>query len=266
MADHLHGRFDTIKWKDGGKPTPEDVLRLAGLAKGQFTWVDEVVSIIRDLPPSNYQDISQPISTMAFSIWEGSKKTGSTEELEHSILLQRVALALRPPGHPLRHWSLNNLSAALDSRYRKTKSTEDLEECILLFKDALALRQKGHPDRHYSCYNLAGSLHNRFLKGGLVGDLDEAITLGREALSLRPEGHPRRFTAVNNQKLYLYNSFKKKGAVEDLREAIGLAEEALSICPKDHHKYATLPGSILSYKSELARARALSGDTDSDEP
>ncbi|TEB23399.1 hypothetical protein FA13DRAFT_1597493, partial [Coprinellus micaceus] len=145
-------------------------------------------------------------------------------EINRSILLNRVALALQPPGHPKRQYSLNNLAASLQQRYRKSELAGDLEECILLDSEALTLRPQGHPDRHYSCYNLANSLHHRFLKGGLVRYLNEAIALGREAIPLRPRGI-RYFEAVDNQRIYLYDRFKIKGAVEDLQEAITLAEE-----------------------------------------
>jgi tetratricopeptide (TPR) repeat protein len=244
MAEYLNDRFNTIKWKGvGRRPTPEDVLRLAALASGDFTRMEEVVSILRDLPISHYEDISKPIFDMALSDGSSFDMPGTGDALERSILLNRIALALRPSGHPERHWSLNNLSACLQQSYQKSQSAGVLEEAISLDREALALHPRGHPDRHYSCYNLANAVYDRFRRDGLIGDLEEAITLGREALLLLPEG--------NEHRLYLYNCFKIKRAVEDLQEAIALAEEALSLCPKDNHSYPVLPGWILSRKKEL---------------
>jgi hypothetical protein len=254
IAGYLNRRFSTIKWKDGGRPAPEDVLRLAALANGDFTRVEEVVSIIRDLPPVKYDDISKPIHNMARTI----PFQALDDKFDHKILLNRVALALRPPGHPERDLSLNNLSASLDKHDKKSRSAGNLEECILLHREALALRPPGHRDRHYSCYNLANSLYNRFMKEGLVGDLEEAITLGKEALSLRPEGHEYRFITVYNQRLYLYDRFEINRKVEDLQEAITLAEEALLLCPEDDSDYRRLPGWISSYKADLAQTMASS--------
>jgi hypothetical protein len=259
MAGYLNDSFDAIEWKGGGKPMPEDVLRLAAVADGSFTRMEEVVCTIRDLPPSNYGDISEPIFAMALSAWDSSKRTGMVDEVDRSILLNRVALALRPPGHPERHLSLSHLAVSLVKRYKQSKSAEDLEEAILLNSEALALRPPGHPSRHYSCSNLANSLYDRFLKDGLVDDLDEAIALGREALSLRPKGHELRFDTMNELRLYLYDRFKTKGEVEDLQEAITLAEEAARIRPTDSPYGTNLPASISYYKAKLARAVAGQG-------
>ncbi|TEB28782.1 hypothetical protein FA13DRAFT_757741 [Coprinellus micaceus] len=242
MAGCLNDRFDTIEWKDGRRPSPEDVLRLSALANGQFTQMEEVVSVIHNLPPSKHNDISKPIYNMALSI----AKPASTERLDHKIMLNRIALALRPPGHPKRHYSLNNLAFSLGSRYRKSRLVADLEELILLHRQALALRRPGHPHRYYSCHNLASSLHDRFRKDGRIGDLEEAIALGREALWLCPEGHQDRFDTVENQLIFLDDRFKVKGAVEDLQEATTLAEETLSLCPKDNQGYPMPPSWISS--------------------
>ena len=259
MAGYLHKRFSTIKWREGSRPTPEDVLRLAALANGDFTEADEVVSVIRDLPPSNYDDVSEPIFYMASSSRNRFQDSGLIGEMERSIFLDRISLALRPSGHPEQQYSLNNLGASLQWRYRRSESAADLAEAISLGREAQALRPPGHPDRHHSCYNLAGSLHDRFQNDGLVDDLEAAIALAKEAVSLRPAGHELRRYAVYNQRLYLYDLFKITGEVECLQEAIALAEEALSLYPEDDVDHLLLLGWVSTRKMELAEVMAGSG-------
>ncbi|TEB23397.1 hypothetical protein FA13DRAFT_1798042 [Coprinellus micaceus] len=211
-------------------------------------------------PISDYDDISKPIFDMALSNGSSFNMPGTGDALERSILLDRIALALRPSGHPERHWSLNNLSACLQQSYQKSQSAGVLEEAISIDREALALCLQGHPDQHYSCYNLANVVYNHFRRDGLIGNLEEAITLGREAILLLPEGNERWFAKADNQQLYLYNRFKIKCAVEDPQEAVALAEDALSLCPKDNHSYPVLPGWISSCKRELAEVMALSSE------
>ena len=260
LAGHLSNRSDTMTWKDGGRATIEDVLKVAVSADGSFIQMEEVVWVVRDLPASYYEDISKPIFAMAMSGWDSVKLSCSVEELDRTVLLDRVALGLRPSGHPKRLNALHNLGASVGERYKKSKSADDLQEAILLDRAALALRPPDDPYRYLSCYNLACSLHDRFRKDGLVGDLEEAIILGKEALSLCPEGHEDRHITVSNQRLCIYERFQIKGAVEDLREAITLAEEALVICPKDHPQYPCLPAWISSHRHQLDKIMAKSGE------
>ncbi|KZP02933.1 hypothetical protein FIBSPDRAFT_808230, partial [Athelia psychrophila] len=55
---------------------------------------------------------------------------GQTVDLEEAITHHRDALELRPPGHPDRFMSLNNLANALQIRFENTGQMVDLEEAI----------------------------------------------------------------------------------------------------------------------------------------
>ncbi|TEB23396.1 hypothetical protein FA13DRAFT_1798041 [Coprinellus micaceus] len=96
MARYLNDRFDIIEWKDGGRAPPEDVLRLAALAGGDFTRMEEVVSIIFDLPASSYDDIPNSIYNMALSI----PLDTPVDRINHKITLNRVYLWSSATGSP----------------------------------------------------------------------------------------------------------------------------------------------------------------------
>ena len=70
---------------------------------------------------------------------------GGVDNINEAILLSRDALALCPPGHPLRSPSLNNLANHLGTRYELLGGVDDLNEAVLLSRDALALCLPGHP-------------------------------------------------------------------------------------------------------------------------
>jgi hypothetical protein len=70
------------------------------------------------------------------------------EDLEEAITSHREALTLRPPGHPNRSKSLDNLaSCSVHTRYKQLGRMEDLEEVITYHREALTLCPPGHPDR-----------------------------------------------------------------------------------------------------------------------
>lgn len=77
------------------------------------------------------------------TLWIRSRQTGVVEELNEAIEYGREPLALRPPGHPNRFKSLNNISHALRAR----GLTEDMGEVIEQRRESLTLIPLGHPDR-----------------------------------------------------------------------------------------------------------------------
>ncbi|KAF8508157.1 hypothetical protein JB92DRAFT_2733340 [Gautieria morchelliformis] len=157
-----------------------------------------------------------------------------------AISLHREALELRPAPHPDRSSSLNNIAAALSTRFRQSGRQGDLEAAILLHREALELRPAPHPGRSSSLNNIATALSTRFRQqSGRYEDLEEAISLHREALELRPALHPDRSTSLNNIAAALSTRFRQSGRYEDLEEAISLHREALELRPAPHPDRST---------------------------
>ncbi|EJD03367.1 TPR-like protein [Fomitiporia mediterranea MF3/22] len=166
--------------------------------------------------------------------WKRFMRSGSWEDLEEAIKLYRVALDLRPKGHPCHSISLNRLALSLRSRFLQYGRIEDLEESVTLHRDALELRPEVHPNRPNSLNNLASSLQTRFLQYGRTEDLEEVIKLYRDALALRPEGHPDRSMSLNNLASSLQTRFLQYGRPEDLEESVRLHRDALALRPEGH--------------------------------
>ena len=162
------------------------------------------------------------------------KQGGGASYVDGAIVLDREALVLCPPGHPMRSGALTRLASRLSSRYDQLGATRDLEEAVVLNREALDLRPQGHPHRSMSLNNLAKRLSTRYDRLGAMQDLDEAFALDREALGLRPKGHPDRSMSLNNLANHLSILYKQFGAMQDLDEAIVLSREALDLRPPGH--------------------------------
>ncbi|KAF8132924.1 CHAT domain-containing protein [Boletus edulis] len=148
-------------------------------------------------------------------------------DLDEAIVLDRVALELRPQGHPDRSMSLNSLAVGLSTRYKQLGAMVDLDEAIVLDRVALELRPQGHPDRSMSLNSLAVGLSTRYNQLGAMVDLDEAIVLDREALELRPQGHPRRSMSLKNLASDLYTRLMQLRQADDKKSLFSLYAQLL---------------------------------------
>jgi len=112
-------------------------------------------------------------------------------------------LELRVAHHPERSTSLNNLAAALWTRFWKRGQQHDLDEAIFMHRQALELRVAPHPKRSISLNNLALALQRRFEQGSQQHDLDEAISLHRQAVQLQPLSHSGKSQSLHDLALAL---------------------------------------------------------------
>ncbi|KAG1868361.1 CHAT domain-containing protein [Suillus subalutaceus] len=179
-----------------------------------------------------------------------------------AIKLHRVALFLRPPGHPDRSMYLNSLAASLRERFRQRGITSDLDEAIELHRGALLLRPSGHPDRSTFLNNLASSLRDRFLQRGIMSDLDEAIERHRDALLLCSSGHPDRSMFLNNLAVSLRDRFLQRGIMSDLDEAIEHHQGTLLLCSSGHPDRSTFLNNLASSLRDRFLQRGIMSDLD----
>lgn len=130
------------------------------------------------------------------------------------VVTYREALTLRPPDHPHRFTSLNNLAYAVLTRSNQLGSFKDSEEEITLGREALTLCSPGNPDRSIFLTNLANTLVNRCQRLGSM----EAITCYLEALTFCPPGHPDRSIFLNSLTNVDFTRHKQSGSMEDLKK------------------------------------------------
>ena len=79
------------------------------------------------------------------------EQSQSNRDLEEEITAFRHGLEAVP--HPDRAKSLDNIAAALVTRYKQRGASNDLDEAISLHREALLLRPAPHPDRSVSLNN-----------------------------------------------------------------------------------------------------------------
>jgi tetratricopeptide (TPR) repeat protein len=157
---------------------------------------------------------------------------GRPEDLDQSIALHRDALSRRPPGHPQRGLSLNNLARSIGTYVMERGSRKgEIDKMISLQREALDFLPQGHEDTSMYLYNLAAKLRCRYEMKASMVDLEEAIRLGREAVALCPSGHPARASALNELAWDLTIKYKAQDNSGSLEEAICVSRESLSLCP-----------------------------------
>ena len=145
------------------------------------------------------------------------KELGRMEDPEKAIC---EALSLRPPGHPNRFASFNNLAnAVLGSWVGWRYNREVLSLSPSGYHEALGLDPPGHPDRPASLNNLASAVLTRYKQSGKMEDL-EVIAYNREALSLCPPDYPDRSRSLINLGNAPFSHYRQSGRIEDLEEMI----------------------------------------------
>ncbi|KAL0948517.1 hypothetical protein HGRIS_011077 [Hohenbuehelia grisea] len=177
---------------------------------------------------------------------DGRPREDAADELDKSIELKTAALELRPPGHPDRAESLDDLAIYFWARYRLERFCDDLEKSMELFTEALELRPPGHPDRAQSLINLAISFTDRYRLEGSRNDLEKSIELKTAALELRPPGHPDRALCLNNLANSLRDRYLLEGSRDDLEKSMELLTEALELRPPGHPDRALSLNSLAS--------------------
>ncbi|KAG2088389.1 uncharacterized protein F5147DRAFT_789540 [Suillus discolor] len=110
-------------------------------------------------------------------------KCGDIDDITRAISLYRESLTLRPPGHPGRDTTLNNLALTLKTRYDKSHVSEDLNEALDWYRESFRLRRLDHPERHTTLLGLSSLLCSRFTETQKNEDVEEAITLCQQSLA-----------------------------------------------------------------------------------
>jgi CHAT domain-containing protein/tetratricopeptide (TPR) repeat protein len=174
------------------------------------------------------------LNSRALSLVAMFKQGGGTSYIDEAIAVDRDAVQLCPPGHPMRSVSLTRLAVHLGDRYDQLGATRDLDEAIVLDREALTHHSQGYRERWMSLNNLARHLCSRYKQLSAKEDIDEAIVLGREALELPPQGHPDRSTLLNNLTVILSTLYEQLGEMKVLDEVIVLEREALDHHPQGH--------------------------------
>ena len=180
------------------------------------------------------QDRDAALHNLANNLRDRFLVLGDNTDLNEAIESHRLALDLRPAGHPQRSSSLHNLAICYLHKYSKQGTMSDLEEAISFNRAALVLRSRGHFGRAATLYNLADALRVKFVALGEVTVLDEATTLHRSALDLRPAGNADRPASLLSYIDCLSSRIEMTGAAADLDDRITLNQAVLELREIDH--------------------------------
>jgi hypothetical protein len=161
-------------------------------------------------------------------------RTGTTMDLDMSIMLGRQNVELCAMGSLNRPLQQHNLAAALLDQFHQSGKPEALTESLQLSREVIALRPPGHPSRIQSLDSLASSLRAQFWHTGNAEALVESEKLDREALALHPSGHPDRHNSLSSLATSLRAQFGHSGRYEALIESLQLDREALALRPTGH--------------------------------
>jgi TPR repeat protein len=172
---------------------------------------------------------------------EQFRTSGNMADLNTAVTLYREGIAELPQGNENCAAVLNNLAAALLTRFGQGGQRSDLNEAISLYRQALELQLPPHLNQSKLLNNLANALVTRFHQEGQQSDLDETISLHRQALELQLSSHPNQSSSFNNLASALRTRFLQGGQQRDLDEAISLHRKALELqLPPHPNRFASL--------------------------
>ncbi|KAG2035260.1 CHAT domain-containing protein [Suillus americanus] len=152
------------------------------------------------------------------------------QDIESITSLFRVALALRPQGHPDHPLSIYHLLKALTQE----RTTVYIYEYVQLSRKLLPLCPEGTYLR-----SIATGVNDldyliRAYNNLPTNASDEGIQLRRNVLKLCPLGNEHRPRALHELAQVVEQRFQQRGSIDDLDECIQCRREAVFLCPKGH--------------------------------
>lgn len=157
------------------------------------------------------------------------KRTGTMEDLNRSIALNRQVVESTPNYHPDLVIYLSSFASVLLSNFDRTGDPDSLDEAIVMAEQAVDSTSVDDPNRASRLNNLGAVLHSRFKRTGLMIDLQRSVSVIELAVASIPNDHPDRTMFLNSLGKVLHTRFERTGSTDDLDRAIRCNEEALAV-------------------------------------
>ena len=170
--------------------------------------------------------------------------TGSLDDLNESIELERKVIALTPENHSNMAIYANTLGIGLFRRFERIGFLDDLNESIEWGRKAITLIPDNHSNMAIYANTLGVGLLRRFGRTGSTNDLNESIELERKAIVLIPDNHSNMATYAITLGIGLFCRFGKTGSLGDLNESIELERKAIALTPESHSNMATYANTL----------------------
>ncbi|KAJ7465373.1 TPR-like protein [Mycena galericulata] len=174
------------------------------------------------------------LTDLGRSLLDRFEQLGNLLDINRSVVILEVAVALTPDGHPNMPSQLSNLGNSLLHRFNQLGSLDDLNQSVLRFEAAVALTPNGHPEMPSQLSNLGNSLLSRFEQLGGLDDLNNSVLRFETAVALTPDGHPGMPSQLSNLGISLLSRFEQLGGLDDLNQAVLRFEAAVALNPDGH--------------------------------
>ncbi|KIJ60755.1 hypothetical protein HYDPIDRAFT_31972 [Hydnomerulius pinastri MD-312] len=167
----------------------QDALSTRFEQRGDVKDLDEAIQHHRlalQLIPEGHPDRSSSLSNLANlnnlanAMSTQFTQQGDRKDLDEAIQYHRIALQLRPEGHPLRSSSLNNSVNALSTQFTQRGDRKDLKEAIQLSSTA-AQQSLAHPTYLHAHVTLANIHLALWRSQHTTQDLNDAMDHYRPA-------------------------------------------------------------------------------------
>jgi CHAT domain-containing protein len=194
------------------------------------------------LPPPDPADRAGFRANYSAALRARYEATGETSYLGQAVTLAREAVELgldtraRHAGHAARFalsTGLQNLAAALQSRFQLRRDRADLNAAIDAAREAVPVTDRS--DRGYSIVQslLANALLDRFSRYWDVADLNDAMAAAQAGLAAAPPAGRVRAVALSTLAAAHANLFKHSGDIRDLDRATATGRESVSAAHGD---------------------------------
>ncbi|KAJ7082300.1 CHAT domain-containing protein [Mycena epipterygia] len=162
-------------------------------------------------------------------------QSGNSTHVDSAIEQFQGAECLLSWGHSARPHVLDQLVAALGTRFQQSGTEDDMKEAVRLLRQSLAIQcadPSNYPLRDTSLSGLGSALQSRFEKHGDLRDIQEAVELHRESLQLKPPLHPDRGSSLLRLASATQARFGATGDPQDIDDAVRFHREALTLLPE----------------------------------
>ncbi|MCX5097226.1 CHAT domain-containing protein [Streptomyces sp. NBC_00365] len=198
-----------------------------------ITHLSDTAGASSELTPHTAPQLLAP-AMARYARYERNPEANGTD-LAEALRLLRQAVALLPPGHPLRPEALHHLGQVLKNSYERAGNPEEASEAVRAQREAVALTPEGHTMFETRLLDLGMALSVRHLLTDDGEDLREAQDCWRRAVP--SPGLDRAAHATLLGKAGIIRSMaisRTPESVAQLDETVRLFREALARTPEGH--------------------------------
>ncbi|MFD8962781.1 CHAT domain-containing protein, partial [Streptomyces anulatus] len=217
LGNAQHLRFTLI----GGDPAELDTA---------ITHLSDTAATTAEMTPHSATQVLAP--AMARHSRYKLDPEGNGADLAEALRLLRLAVALLPPGDPLRPVALDDFGVVLKSCYEREGDPEKVNEAVRAQREAVALTPQGHEMLGVRLLDLGLTLIQRYSLTEDIEDLQQAQECWRRTATLPGLSRTHYAWVLEAAGLSLMAGFQRSSdPATQVAEAVRLLREALVLTP-----------------------------------